>query len=566
MSNQNPPVSSTVSDWSLLAKIQTFLYAGLIIIIAPLYLYMSLPVLHYSFWSFATGFFFVSVFIATLEMGLRRRQSGWLLYSAIISSLLSAIYILIMWLASSEMVRTSAHRNLIGEIKVGESFSKDIAPISLDDIRIVDQEVADRLGDKVLGEKPALGSQCEVGTFNIQKVGNGLFWVAPLLHTGYFKWLSNRSGTPAYVIVSATNERDVRMVTEIKGRPIKIKYQPAAFLGDNLQRHLYFSGFATTGLTDYTFEIDDEGNPYWVVTLYTNKIGFEGADAYGVAVVNAETGEIKQYGINDAPAWVDRIQPKEFVKHQLNAWGNYVNGYFNFSGAEKLTTTDGISLVYGSDNRSYWYAGLTSVGRDQGTVGFVLVDTRNKSATWYKQAGATEDAAQLSAKGKVQEKGYTASFPILYNINGVPTYVMSLKDNAGLIKMIALVSVEDYSIVGVGNDLKSAVRAYKDAYNGSGKDSDFKLTPTAQGYSVAGKLSRISVDVSQGNSYYYIYLDNVPNKIFIGSTSISNELPITQVGDSVLLKYDDSRTETVDLTSFDNLGLNPTVTSEIQIK
>jgi hypothetical protein len=241
------------------------------------------------------------------------------------------------------------------------------------------------------------------------------------------------------------------------------------------------------------------------------------------------------------------------VFEQLYDWGEYVEGYWNFANENKLEPTKGISLIYGSNNKSYWYTGITSVGSDEGTVGFVLVDTRTKESIWYKQTGATEIAAQSSAMGKVQEKRYVASFPITYNINGIPTYVMSLKDNAGLVKMIAMVSVEDYTIVGVGNNMIETIRSYKNALNSKGND----ITPSSksQSYSIETIVSRISSDIRNGNTFYYLLLNDYENKIFIGSSLISNELPITQKGDSVKIVYDDGANELVDIINFDNLNL-----------
>ena len=451
------------------------------------------------------------------------------------------------------MFHAKQYRNLIGEVKLGKDFSKHVAPISTEEIRIVDESIANRLGDKVLGTKPSLGSQTSLGTFNIQKVNGKLYWVAPLLHSGFFKWQKNKQGTPGYVMVSATNERDVRLVQEVNGKPIHIKYQKNAFFADYLPRYIYFNGFMSKAFTDFTFEIDDDGNPYWVVTKYKKRVGFGGNDASGVIVVNAATGEIKEYSINDAPKWIDRIQPENFIVEQLNDWGEYVKGFWNFSNEDKLTTTRGISLVYGINDRAYWYTGLTSVGSDEGTVGFVLVDTRTKETTWYKQVGATEQAARLSAEGKVQEKGYDATFPITYNINGIPTYVMSLKDNAGLVKMIAMVSVEDYTIVGVGNNIKETLRAYKNALHSKGNAVAPNRFSTS--YTVKSMVTRLSKDIRNGNSFYYIMLKDYGNKIFVGSSLISNEITVTQVGDSVQITYDEDENEIVDISQFDNLNI-----------
>lgn len=455
-------------------------------------------------------------------------------------------------LTSLPMFRSESYRELIGDVKNGQDLKDHIAPISLDKIRVVDERLAMLLGEKIIGSQPSLGSQTEIGNFTIQKVNNELYWVAPLLHTGFFKWFRNSEGTPGYVMVSATNERDVKLVQSINGKPLKIKYQPAAFFGSHIERHVYFNGYMTTGLADYNFEIDDKGEPYWIVTTYGKEVGFGGSNATGVLTVNAQTGEIKEYGISDTPLWVDRIQPISFIEEQLNDWGEYVHGFWNWSNENKLMTTEGLTLVYGENHKSYWYTGLSSVGKEESTVGFVLVDTRTKEATYYKQSGATEYAAQSSAEGKVQEKGYRASLPIPYIINNIPTYVMTLKDDGGLVKMFAMVSINDYTIVGVGNTMRETLMAYKNVYNmaDNGIDSE-SVTPKR---SLVSVVTRISNDVKNGNSFYYFMVKDYPN-VFVGSSQLSNELPVTIVGDSVKISYDVDMEEVIDVSSFDNLKI-----------
>ncbi|MDG2433493.1 MAG: hypothetical protein P8M54_13655, partial [Flavobacterium sp.] len=313
-----------------------------------------------------------------------------------------------------------------------------------------------------------------------------------------------------------------------------------------------FSGYSTVGLTDFSFEIDDEGIPFWVVTKYEKRIGFSGNEAVGVVLVNAQTGATKEYSIATTPTWVDRIQPISFIEDQLNDWGEYVHGYWNFSNANKLQITEGLTLVYGDDNKSYWYTGLTSVGKEESAVGFVLVDTRTKEATFYKQSGATEYAAQSSAQGKVQEKGYEASLPIPYNINNIPTYVMTLKDKGGLVKMFAMVAISDYTIVGVGNTMREALTSFKNVYNMSGN----KINPN----SVSNKkimnsvVTRIQNDVKNGNSFYYFKIKDYPN-IFVGSSQISSQLPVTMIGDSIKISFDVDTEEVIDVSTFENINL-----------
>ena len=256
---------------------------------------------------------------------------------------------------------------------------------------------------------------------------------------------------------------------------------------------------------------------------------------------------------------MDRIQPLEIVEDQLNDWGEYVHGYWNFSNADKLQTTEGLTLVYGKDNKSYWYTGLTSVGKDESAVGFVLVDTRTKEATFYKQSGATEYAAQSSAEGKVQEKGYKASLPIPYNINNIPAYVMTLKDDGGLVKMFAMVDISDYTIVGVGNTMRETLTAFKNVYN----MADNKINPNSVSNKkiVKSIVTRIQNDVKNGNSFYYFKVKDYPN-IFVGSSQISSQLPVTIIGDSIAVSFDLDLEEIIDISTFENINLKASMKSK----
>jgi hypothetical protein len=462
------------------------------------------------------------------------------------------------FLLSSPLLHSEDYRNLIGEVQIAEDLNDIYPPIAQDQIRIVDQNMALRLGEKTLGADPSLGSQAQLGTFNIQSVNDKLYWVAPLLHSGFFKWYENREGTTAYVMVSATDDSDVRLVQETGGDAVRIKYQPNSMLGDDLSRHIYFNGFMTTGYEDYSFEINDEGKPYWVVTLYKKKIGFRGKDATGVVIVDCGSGELHSYTLEETPDWVDRIQPEYFILNQMRNWGEYVHGVFNLSDKDKLTTTSSsLSLVYGKEGRSFWNTGLTSVGADEGTVGFVLVDTRSKEAFWYKQAGATEYAARQSAEGKVQEKRYNATRPVMYNLAGIPTYLMSLTDDGGLVKMYSAVSVADYTTVEVADSLSELLSNYQGEIYASGSSSLGNNQGTVQPWINREVIvQRISSEMEGGYTSYYMTVVEIPGKILKARARISRELSLTRPGDRVEIHFlEEGDDQLIDLRDFDNLDL-----------
>jgi hypothetical protein len=529
---------------------------GIAFIVVAIYSFVKLPVLSLDFISCVSVLIIFFGVAGILDMMLDRgeRTSKVAKYNFSIAIILIAYSIAVPFLASTPVFHAKTYKNLLGTVKESE-FSKDVSPVSVNDIRLVDEDMAMKLGDKKLGEDPALGSVSKLGKFHIQSVKGELYWVAPLVHRDIIKWATSLDGTKGYVMVSASNPQDVRLVQKIDNKPVKIVYQPEAYLLQDLHRHMYIKGIVDAGMTDFTLEINDEGRPYWVTSLYEHKIGYGGANAVGVATVDAETGETKRYTIKNAPKWIDRIQPQEFVTSQINDWGLYVKGFLNSVISEEgvLVPTEGTSLVYGNDNKAYWYTGITSSGGDESTIGFMLVDTRTKEAKLYKQPGATETAAMRSAEGKVQEKNYEATFPVMYNMLGTPTYVSSLKDKAGLVKMVAFISVEDFSVLGLGESKEEALRNYREAL--ASKGNTIKIDNDVTSEHIEGTISRISADVKSGNTFYYMTLNENQNIIFNATSKLSIKIPLTSVGDKVKISYQKGEKGFVDIVEFDNLTL-----------
>ncbi|MEG2788361.1 MAG: hypothetical protein RR942_11160 [Romboutsia sp.] len=529
---------------------------GIALIVVAIYAFVKLPVLRLDFISLFSVLIIFFAIAGVLDMMLDKgeRTSKIAKYNFSIAIMLIIYSMVAPFITSSPILHAKAYRKLIGTVEESQ-FTKDVSPVSVKDIRLVDEAMAMKLGDKKLGEIPAIGSVSKLGTFHIQSVKGELYWVAPLVHRDIIKWATSREGSNGYVMVSASNPQDVRLIQDIDGKPIKIVYQPEAYLLQDLHRHMYVNGLVNVGMTDFTLEINDEGRPYWVTSLYEHSIGYGGSNATGIATVDSETGEIKRYSIKDAPKWIDRIQPQDFIINQISDWGLYVKGFLNSVISEEgvLVPTEGTSLVYGNDNKAYWYTGITSSGGDESTIGFMLVDTRTKEAKLYKQPGATETAAMRSAEGKVQEKNYEATFPVMYNILGTPTYVSSLKDKAGLVKMVAFISVEDFSVLGLGETKEEALRNYREAL--SSKGNSINIENDASSQEIEGTVLRISPDVKSGNTYYYMTIDSSKDIIFNATSKLSTEIPLTNAGDKVKLSYPKGEKGLVDIVDFDNLNI-----------
>ncbi|MEG1875312.1 MAG: hypothetical protein RR185_07045 [Angelakisella sp.] len=464
---------------------------------------------------------------------------------AFVIAALPWLYLVVMVVISVPLLSFNAFRTQLGEPEK-RTFSSDIQVLDTNQIPVVDAQLARKLADKKLGERPSLGSQVMLGEPTLQMVAGKLTWVVPLHHSGIFKWLSNMSGTPGYVTVSATNVNDVTYVDSYK-----IKYQPSSYLLDDLLRHVRFSGGLLQGLTDYSFELDDTGKPYWVVTTYANRIGFALPEASGVMLVDAGSGAIQKYAVGAVPDWVDRVQPEDFIMRQIDNQGEYVHGPLNFSNKDKFRTSPENAIIY-NDGDCYLVTCITSVGTDESAIGFMMVDMVTKKAYLYEMSGATERSAQRSAEGKVQDLGFSASFPIIINVSGQPTYFMPLKDKEGLIKQYALVSVVNYSTVGTGETIALAMKDYQRALS---NDTSIDLGSTSQSVQITGTVKRIAAEYNGNGTVYKLMLNEMPGRIFILDNGLSDQLALTAAADKVTIDYMNSETGSLLATDFSNQSI-----------
>jgi hypothetical protein len=317
-----------------------------------------------------------------------------------------------------------------------------------------------------------------------------------------------------------------------------MKYLPSEYFGRDLMRHVRFA-FPTKMFQSVTFEIDDNGHPYWIVSYYDYTIGFLGGrDIEGIIMVDAVTGEMKNYKVADVPKWVDTVYDSAMLTKQANYWGSYINGFWNsvFGQKNVVRTTDGYNYI-ALDDDVWMYTGITSVVDDASNIGFILVNLRTKETRRYTINGAEEISAMSSAEGMIQEKGYQATFPILVNIADTPSYFISLKDNAGLVKAYSFVSVSNYQIVGVADTLEGASAEYIRLLKSNGVNIDKAESNLSQTTNISITVAEISSAVVDGNTVYYIKGDD--DKIYTVGVSVSRNLPFVKTGDELNVTVDD---------------------------
>ena len=439
--------------------------------------------------------------------------------------------IIIGGLTSWVVIRAGSYSKLLS-IKDGD-FASEVEEISYNQIPMLDEDSAARLGSRKLGELADMVSQFEILPSYTQINYQGRpVRVTSLAYGDLVKWFTNRSaGLPAYLIIDmVTQEAEVVRLDE------GMKYTTAEHFGRYLPRHLRFH-YPTYMFADPVFEINEEGEPYWVCPRMVKTIGlFGGTDIQGAVLVNAVTGESQYY--EEVPNWVDHICPADLLVEQYDYYGMYHNGFINsiFGQRDVTHTTEGYNYIAIGDD-VYMYTGVTSVTSDQSNIGFILSNQRTKETHFYSVAGATEASAQASAMSQVQQMRYVATFPLLLNIADQPTYFMSLKGEDGLVKMYAMVNVQQYNIVETGSTVAECEANYRRALADSGliSDGDAEAVPSDQ-EEISGAIAEIRTAVLDGNSYYFLRLEG--QDTFYAVNAAENPLAvILNAGDQVTIAY-----------------------------
>jgi hypothetical protein len=419
-----------------------------------------------------------------------------------------------------------------------DEFTADIKEVDYTQIPVIDRDSAALLGNRTMGSIPEYVSQFEISPLysQINYQGNPVR-VSPLAYADLFKWFANReSGIPAYVLVNMTTQD-----TEIVRLKDPIHYSQSEPLIRNIDRHVQLK-YPFYMLDQFSFEIDDEGRPWWICPVQDRTIGlFGGKTIQRVILCDATTGECQDLAVEDCPQWVDRVYPADLLIEQYNWSGAYQDGWINsWLGQQGVVqTTPGTAGQQGynyiaKDDDVWMYTGVTSATADNSIVGFVLVNQRTAESHFYAVAGATEDSAMQSAEGQVQHLGYDATFPLLINISGQPTYFMALKDNAGLVKQFAMLDIQRYQNVAVGDTVMACQQAYEELLATNGVLDN--AGDEARYLEARGVIERMVQAVVDGNSHFYIRIAGDARVFDFALPELVNIVGFAE-GDPIAFKY-----------------------------
>ncbi len=509
-----------------------------VIIFAAVYYYITLPAINIhsvDFWSFIIIIFACvpCAYIVKKRMDLIeiKESKGLKILVGIVVALV--LIFGIGSILSSPIINASKYQALL-TVTDGE-FTEDIEELSYDQIPILDKASAELLGNRQLGSMADMVSQFEVDDIYSQiNYQEKPVRVSPLEYASAFKWLTNQSsGIPGYIMVDMTTE-DTELVRLEEG----IKYSESEYFNRNIYRHLRFN-YPTYIFDELSFEIDDDGVPYYVASVKQFNIGLFGGVTIGkVVLCNAITGETTAYDVANVPEWVDQVYSAELLTELYDYYGTLKNGYINSILGQKdaIQTTSGTNYL-AIDNDVWVYTGVTSVTSDQSNIGFVLMNQRTMETKFYSVEGATETSAMSSAEGQVQDLGYDATFPLLLNVSGTPTYFVALKDDAGLVKMYAMINVEKYQLVATGDTVSQCEEAYNTMLLTNGVTEE--AVDERDDLEITGVIEEIADLVIEGNTHYYVILDT-SNDIFDIVVEDYVDIIRYQIGDEITLQYKES--------------------------
>lgn len=521
-----------------------------VLLFAFIYYYIKLPAINIhskGFWGFCifvSALIFVLSGLSAFRLGFkdnvqkpfgfdRSQLLGW---RKVVSCLFLgiAVVLIIIYLGgtvlSSTFVNAGKYHDLI-QIESGK-FDEDIEQISYSEIPLLDKDSAALVGNRKMGTMVEYVSQFEVTQDYTQINYKGKpVRVTPLQYGNWLKWFTNmREGIPAYICIDmATQNAECVKLKE------GMKYTENDYFNRNIYRYLRFR-YPTYIFDKLNFELDEQGNPVYICPVKDYTIGLFGGEKISkVVIVNAVTGEHKLYGVEEVPRWVDRVYSADLLVDYYNYYGTLKHGFWNSVLSQKdcMKTTDGYNYI-ALDDDVWVYTGVTSVGKDQSNVGFVLMNQRTGKTKYYQISGATEKSAMSSAEGKVQNLKYTATFPLLMNIAGKPTYFTCLKDGAGLVKQYAMVNVEKYTVVAIGSTVAACEEDYIQQLKENGvaevKEDKIELK------SVSGKIQRMTQAVVEGNSHFYLLLEG-NDAIFDASVTNVMDIVRYQIGDMITMEY-----------------------------
>ncbi|WP_257009979.1 hypothetical protein [Evansella halocellulosilytica] len=423
---------------------------------------------------------------------------------------------------------------------------EELNPVNEESIPVVSRNYARYRTDVQMGQldNPAFYN---LGETRIQRVDDTLFWVTPIEYDGFFRWIRS-DAVPGYIMVNAENSR-----AEPELVLTEMNIVPSAFFHENLERQVRME-YPDILMLDTSFEIDSEGNPYYIVSFGHYTEFRRVADVDGVVIVDPQTGEMEKYEKEETPEWVNRIYPPHIAEERNQWFGIYKQGLINrFFGREGLTeptqwtADDAVTGVVDQDLNLNWFTDHMRLRGSEETsnsmVGFTMFDARTGELKYFRDASGSLNGrtAMNLAERTFRRDDYVAGTPSLYNIYGQYTWVVPLMDRNNVLRQIMLVNARSENTYGYGETKREAFGAYQ-----------LELSTSVDDDVVPGELTDLTeITTTVERVYQWDREDNVTvrllledhDRIFTVNASAYPRAVFIQPDDEITIRFVDSGEE-----------------------
>ena len=453
------------------------------------------------------------------------------------------------WISTWTVFHAEKYRS-IADISVENSFDKDFPEVLPDgsNIPYVDLETAQKLGDRTIGKLKHSSWYDVDNEYNLICYKGQYYRLSPLNYSGFFEFNKGKNeGIPGYVLVNA--ETQASQFVKVEGGYF---YSPSSYWSKNLRRNLR-KQFSGSIFGKSYFEIDEEGNPYWITAVNDTSVGlFSGYKEDKFIITDAITGQSELYQKNDLPEWIDHAVGLQYAMDVLNNYYRLIHGVWNWSKTDVYRTTyfyrdayfEGYNSYIDSNGDVCFYTGLTPANSAESNTGFLLINCKTGHVREYlfeeDDGGIEESTAIERAESEVQNYGYKSTFPMMVNIANQPTYLMCLKGNDGLMKQIALalVSTKSSTIVTADN-LADAIEKYENALVKAKviDKEQVNVEIANETENITGVISA-KYEITVDGTTHYLYQINESDILYDTSVKYGYKQVAFKVGETVSLDYE----------------------------
>jgi hypothetical protein len=389
-----------------------------------------------------------------------------------------------------------------------------------------------------------------LGPATLQYVDGRMWYVFPLEFDGAGNKARLDAIEPGYIMVSA-EDPNAAPVEHYDGAYSMI-VSLGGGQGSEPARWAYSHGYSGYLLDDPTLEINDQGLPYYTVTLLSPRLGWTFFAPVGVLVISAHTGQITRYALDDVPSWVDRVYSQQVAMTIANWYGEYSQAGFQGIGssdANRFQVSGQPVMVYTGAGHPVWRMLLTSFNSDSSVSKIVEMNAATGAMTIYTpqqpmgiEAPVTQafDNASGTGASLVKADHYQAVDLTLHVIYGHLTWLATYEPEGSSPSFVGIGLVDAYEAtannVVFGNSKSAALQDYLAQLATEGTANGTAPEQGGQYQTITGKIAAIGWDITGGQKYWYISLVGQPKRVYVGTVaSVGPALVLAQPGDPVTI-------------------------------